>query len=56
MVTLKQSSLVNSKSITLDINTEITELVHNKPHKNLETNEANGINHTISKEKEKRIL
>ena len=42
-VTYKKGSLVKCKNITLDINTEITELEHNKT--DLGINEANCIRH-----------
>ena len=47
-VTFKKASLVKSKSIIQDINTEITELEHNKTYKYLGINELKGINHTIN--------
>ena len=54
IVTLKKGSLVKSKNITQDINTEITELEGYKTHNYAGLNQANGINH---KEKiKKRIL
>ena len=50
-VTFKKGSLVKSKNISLDINTDITGLEHNKIYEYLKINEVNGINHTINKEK-----
>ena len=50
-VKFKKDLLVKSKNITLYINTEIRELEKNKTNKYLGINEANGINHTIIKEK-----
>ena len=47
-VTFKKGSLVKSNSITLDLNTEVTELEHNKTCKHIGINEANGINHTMN--------
>ena len=47
-VTFKKGSLVQTKNITLEINTEISEVEHNKY---LGINQANGINQTIKKEK-----
>ena len=44
------------KIYTLDINTEIAELEHNKAYKYVVNNEAKVISHTINKEKRKRIL
>ena len=49
-VTFKKETLVKFKVITLDINTEITELVHNNTDKYLGINYANGINHIMNKE------
>ena len=49
-VTFKRGSLVDSRKIILDINTEINEFAQNKTSKYLENTEANGINHTINKE------
>ena len=47
-VTFKKGSLVKFKNIIRCINTKITMLEHNK------TYEANGINHSINKEKIKK--
>ena len=55
-VIFKKGSLVKSNSITLDINTEITELEHNKTDKNLGTDEMNGINKTINKKSENNSI
>ena len=44
---------MKSKSLPLDINTEITEWESNKTYKYLGINEVNGINHTINKEKKR---
>ena len=48
-----KSSQIKSKNITLDINTEISELEPNKTHKYSRINEANDINHSITQEKKK---
>ena len=45
----KKGSEINSKEMTLDINTENTALEHNKTYEYLGINEAKGINHTIKK-------
>ena len=49
--TFKKCSLVKSKNITLDINTEIRELEINETYKYLGINETNYINYTTNKEK-----
>ena len=48
-VTFKKGFQVNSKNITLDIYTDITELEHNKINKYLRINKVNGINHIVHK-------
>ena len=50
-VTFKKGLPLKSKNMTLDINTEMTDSEHNTIYKYLRINEANGINHTINKEK-----
>ena len=57
-VTFKKGSLVKSKNISRDMNTDITELKYDKTYKYLGNNEANGINHTMNKKKKikKRIF
>ena len=52
--TFREGSLVKSKNIAVNINTEITVLEHNKTNRYLGVNEANGINYIINKEKEKK--
>ena len=53
-VTFKKDSLVKSKNFSLNINTENTELGRNKIYEYKGINKANGINHTMNKEKKKR--
>ena len=50
-VTFKKGSLVKSKCINLNINTEITKLEYNKTNKYFGINEKKGISHTINKKK-----
>ena len=54
-VTFKKGPPVTSKSIFLHINTEIAELQLNKIYKYLRFNETNGINHTMKKEKTRKL-
>ena len=50
-VTFWKGLQVKSKDITLNINTEIIELEHNKTNEYLGINKANSINHIMNKEK-----
>ena len=53
-ITFRKGSLVKSKNIPLDMSTKITESEHNKTCTYLGINEANGINHSMNKEKIKK--
>ena len=56
-VPFRKGSLVKSKNIAFDINTENKDLEHNKTYKYFGINKANGIIRTINKEKNgKRIV
>ena len=50
-VVFRKGLQIKSKIIMWNINTEITELEHNKIYKYLGINEVNDINHTMNKEK-----
>ena len=50
-VIFKKISLVKSKNITVNLNTEITEVEHNETYKYFGMKKANGVSHTTNKDK-----